>query len=186
MRTALHDAAPRLTAACRPRFCDGVAAPPSARLPRLTAAMASRLSGALRLAGLDDYIAPSQVGRGGGGEGREEVGERWSPPAAVRGRGVQGGEAPMGASRPHGCWALAGLGPPGLGPEVLSGAPRHPKGSLSRPKGSPKCPRGHRATPKVTKPPPKCYQTTPTGSPSYPKGHPATPKVTKPPQKGGL
>uniref|UniRef100_A0A8B9TQC7 Nuclear prelamin A recognition factor-like protein n=1 Tax=Anas platyrhynchos TaxID=8839 RepID=A0A8B9TQC7_ANAPL len=60
MRTALHDAAPRLTAAWRPRFCDGVAAPPSARLPRLTAAMASRLSGALRLAGLDDYIAPSQ------------------------------------------------------------------------------------------------------------------------------
>lgn len=59
-----------------PAFCDGVAGPPSARLPRLTAAMASRLSGALRLAGLDDYIAPSQVGRGGGGEGREEVGER--------------------------------------------------------------------------------------------------------------
>lgn len=98
-------------------FCGSVAAPPSARLPRLTAAMASRLSGALRLAGLDDYIAPSQVGRGRLGAGGAvvkaggEVGGRWRPPGAVRGRGHGGGAAPMGASRPYGCWALAGLGP---------------------------------------------------------------------------
>lgn len=80
----------------------------------------------------------------------KEVGESWSPPAAVRGRGVQGGEAPMGASRPHGCWVLAGLGPPGLGPEVLPGAPRHPKGITETPS-------------RVTEPPQR--------SPSHPKGH---------------
>lgn len=186
MRTALHDAAPRLTAAWRPRFCDGVAAPPSARLPRLTAAMASRLSGALRLAGLDDYIAPSQVGRGGDGEGREGGGREVESSSRRQGSGGTGGRGPHGCQPPPWVLGAGRAGPPGLGPEVLSGAPRHPKGSLSRPKGSPKCPRGHRAAPKVTKPPPKRYQTTPTGSPSYPKGHPATPKVTKPPQKGGL
>lgn len=105
--------------------------------------------------------------------------ERWSPPAAVRGREVQGGEAPMGASPPPWVLGAGRAGPPGLGPGVLPWAPRHPKGSLNRPKGSPNCPRGHQATPKGC-------QTTPTGSPSYPKGHPTTPKVTKPPQKVGL
>lgn len=106
----------------------------------------------------------------------KEVGERWSPPAAVRGRGVQGGEAPMGASRPHGCWVLAGLGPPAWAQRCCHGHRDTLKASPKRPQESLNRPRGHRATPKVTEPPQRVIK-------PPPRGHRATPKVIQPPQR---
>lgn len=176
MRNALHDAAPRLTAAWRPRFCGGVAAPPSARLPRLTAAMASRLSGALRLAGLDDYIAPSQVGRGGGGEGREGGGREVESSSRRQGSGGTGGRGPHGCQPPPWVLGAGRAGPPGLGPEVLPWAPRHPKGITETPSRVTEPPQRSPSHPKGLSNHPHGVTELPQRSSSHPKGHQTTSK----------